>query len=318
MHNAHWRSFKKTVGFYGGKRDNYINIASVTKTFTATVVLQLVEEGRLRMDDYLGKFSLLPSIGSVLLDNQGTPIGRSILIKDLLKHKTGLADYVSDTNFLRLVFQREGKHWTLTDVIQFYIDHRLNAQALMKGNFHYSDMNYLLLGLIIESVTRRSRADNYSRRIFKKLKLFGRPYLKYYQQPEAHAKEQAIFIGKDNVSYINTSFDWAAGGIWMPLQDLHAFNIALFKGRLFQKQETLRLMLQCDSIPDPRFSYFGVGNGVYQSETYGKSVFYGHAGFFKTGIVYFPAKHMHISFTLNQALADHLLFVQFILGTYFD
>ena len=121
--------------------DDHFRIASITKTFTGTAVLQLVDEGKLRLDDPVAAYQ--PEV----------PNGANITIRHLLNMTSGLYDYGDDKSFNEKIDAEPGKVWNPKDLLAIAFQHQPYF-ALGKG-IHYSNTNYILLGLIIEQITGR-------------------------------------------------------------------------------------------------------------------------------------------------------------------
>ena len=119
-------------------------VGSVTKTFTATIVLQLVGERRLALGAPLARY--LPWTGSK---------GRRITIRDLLNHRSGLTNYTGYTEWL----ERADRSSTIRPrgILEFALDHDLLFPP--RSMWAYSNSNYIALGLVIEAVTGRSFAQ---------------------------------------------------------------------------------------------------------------------------------------------------------------
>jgi D-alanyl-D-alanine carboxypeptidase len=129
-------------------------VGSVTKTFVATVGLQLAAEGRLRLDDPVGRW--LPGL---------LPDGERITIRDLLAHRSGLADVADDP----AVLDGPRSDWSPRRLVALMA--RQPRTGAPGGAFRYSSTNYLLLGLLIERVTGRSLASELDQRIIGPLRL---------------------------------------------------------------------------------------------------------------------------------------------------
>src|SRR5215211_5686926 len=143
--------------------DDHFRIASTTKTFTATVVLQLVEEGRLSLDDRLGHFIT------------GIPNGDEITIRQLLGMSAGIYNFIYDP--------RIAVDYVADPLLPFSPQHVVDiVRAHGEADFppdaevRYSDTNYVLLGLIIAQVTSRSVAAEITDRIIRPLSLTGTSY----------------------------------------------------------------------------------------------------------------------------------------------
>jgi D-alanyl-D-alanine carboxypeptidase len=137
---------------------------SITKSFVATVVLQLAGEGRTALDDPVGKW--LPGM---------VPGGDRIALRHLLQHTSGIADYGESTVFRRFYGTTDAiagmrhRTWTAPELLAF-----IAGEPALFGpgsSWAYSSTNYLLLGLVIERLTGNSYAAEVERRILRPLDL---------------------------------------------------------------------------------------------------------------------------------------------------
>jgi len=129
-------------------------VGSVTKTFVATVVLQLVAERRLGLDDPVSRW--VPGL---------LPDGARITIRDLLSHRSGLADVADDP----AVLNGSRSDWSPQRLVALMA--KQPRTAAPGAVLRYSSTNYLLLGLIIERVTGRTVGSELTQRIFGPLRL---------------------------------------------------------------------------------------------------------------------------------------------------
>ncbi|NIK54800.1 serine hydrolase domain-containing protein [Kribbella shirazensis] len=199
-------------------------IGSVTKTFVATVVLQLVAEKRIRLDDSVERW--LPGV---------VPNGANITVRHLLNHTSGLYDF-KDTlpmppseEFYALRYRT----WTASEQIE-----RALANPPMFNDpgsrYEYSNTNYLLIGEIIEKVTGRTYAEEIEGRVIRPLHLHGTtlpgtsPYIK---GPHPHG-----YVPKDGgmIDYteLNPTLFGASGDMISTTRDLNRFFAALLGGHL--------------------------------------------------------------------------------------
>ncbi|MDI1234034.1 MAG: serine hydrolase, partial [bacterium] len=117
-------------------------VGSVTKTFTATMVFQLIEENKLALSVTLNQF--FPQI----------PNASNITIGNLLNHRSGLSDFINDTNYSEWT----SKPRTKVEILNFLSKGKVLFSPDMA--MQYSNTNYLLLGYIIESITGKSYSEN--------------------------------------------------------------------------------------------------------------------------------------------------------------
>ncbi|MBG0562494.1 serine hydrolase domain-containing protein [Actinoplanes aureus] len=194
---------------------------SITKTFVATVVLQLAEEGRLRLDDTIETW--LP--GTV-------PGGDRITLRRLLNHTGGVPD-VRPTLPLPPSPEFFANRWR-TRTAGELIQRALTQPVTSPGSFKYSNTGYLLLGEVIEKAGRGSYGDQIERRIIRPLGLHGTSMPGTSPRiPGAHSR--GYVPGPDGlVDYteMNPSLFGASGELISTAADLRRFFDALLSGRL--------------------------------------------------------------------------------------
>ena len=173
--------FCEAVGVSDGKnekacKDNQFKIASITKTMTATIILQMQEEGMLNLNEKISKY--LSNVSFVKVNElhiyDGEKYGLDITVKQLLQHKSGLADIFTDAAFRFYLneYLNKNQEWDAEKLMNRYYKYGLNKKAHFapgKGYF-YSDVNYFLLGIIIENVSGKTLAQNFRKRIFEPIR----------------------------------------------------------------------------------------------------------------------------------------------------
>ncbi|MFJ3665525.1 serine hydrolase domain-containing protein [Streptomyces sp. NPDC090106] len=196
----------------GIARADHFRAGSLTKTFVATVVLQLAAEHRLKLSDTVERH--LPG----LVRGAGND-GRALTLRSLLTHTSGLYDFTADT----------GGTIPLTplDAVRVALTHPPSAP----GRYAYSNTNYVLLGLVVQQVTGRSYAAEAERRIIAPLRLSGTSFPgSRTSLPSPHGRAYAA-DGTD-VTALDPRVAGAAGELVTTLADLDRFYAALLGGRL--------------------------------------------------------------------------------------
>jgi|GEM_PF-1044723 len=299
-------------GSAGVPPDATFPLASVTKTFTATVVLQLIEEGRLGYDAPLTGF-FPPDFLDSLHQHGQQSWGRRITVRQLLRHTAGLADYILDNPALLAgVESGGGPTWTRAALWQSYFRQGLARKARFPPNdtLHaYSDTHYLLLGQLIERVTAEALADVFRRRLFGPLGMTS-AYLAYDEAAPLPQPVANPYWGRRSLAGVNFSFDWGGGGLVMANADLHRYWRALWQGKLFRDPASRQRLTDWVRGPHPLAPDFRYGSGLVRARFEGLPELVGHAGFFKSFMVYFPEHDLYLTGTLGQAEADHLAFVR--------
>ncbi|MGP3691252.1 serine hydrolase domain-containing protein [Streptomyces sp. IBSNAI002] len=208
-----------------GHEDRF-RIGSITETFTATVVLQLVAEGRLALEDTVER--RLP--GAVTGNGHD---GSTITVRQLLNHTSGVFSHTSDQPALS-----RQKSYTPGELVEIAMSHPAGFPA--GTGWAYSNTNYVLAGMIVEQVTGRRLADEITDRLARPLGLTGTslPLGADPLLPEPHASHYTRLFSPDpdatvhDVTELETSPCWAAGGMISTVADLNRFLSALLGGRL--------------------------------------------------------------------------------------
>ncbi|WP_239152810.1 serine hydrolase domain-containing protein [Virgisporangium aurantiacum] len=228
--------------------DGRFRAGSITKTFLATVVLQLVDEGRLRLDDPVQAW--LP--GAV-------PNGDRITVRQLLNHTSGLFDYrltltlPPDAGFLAYRWRT----WTPDEQVARAVANPPTSTEPGTA-FSYTNTGYVLLGQIVEKVTGRSYADEIECRILRPLRLRDTsmpgtsPWI-----PGPHPHGYIPIEGRGLVDFttMNPSLFGAGGELISTTRDLNHFYAELLGGRLLPKP--LLVEMQTPGIPGGRA--YGLG-----------------------------------------------------------
>lgn len=266
-------------------------IGSNTKMMTATVLLQLQEEGKLSIDDKLARH--LPEIADRL------PNGNAITLRQLAQHTSGIFDYSDNapdgmpgilegdmTDPAALIRPR-----TPQEMIDFAIAHgRPNFAPGEKGKWKYSNSGFILLGMVIEKIEGLPLQKSFENRIFapldmKRSFLWNGVPIASFGLPRAWLKAPFDY----ETSGWNMSQGWAAGSVISTADDMHRFIDALLSGKLFKSQGTLTLMQQ--TVPTDSPIDMGYGLGMKQIEL----DLWGHGGQtlgFLSAYGAFPAQHV--------------------------
>jgi D-alanyl-D-alanine carboxypeptidase len=261
-HDFHWKFAFGTTGIEQKPitSDDPYHIASIGKTFTSIVIARLYERGEINYEDPISKY-LSPEMLENLFVYKGKDYSEEVLVRHLLNHTSGIADYWEDKpvkgkSIKEMVIEEPERFWKPEDTV----DHtRYNQKAVSSPGkkFHYSDTGYNLLGKIIEEITKKSFHENLHDEIFDPLGMVN-SYLLYRSEPKEKGTYPILdtFIDKHEVSgFKSISVDWAGGGIVSTTEDLLLFHKALVNNRLI-KDETFELLTK-----DVRWFGFGMDYG---------------------------------------------------------
>jgi D-alanyl-D-alanine carboxypeptidase len=269
--------------------------ASITKMFVATVALQLVQEGWLALDQTVEHW--LPGL---------VPNGERITVQQLLNHTSGLRDYL-DKPFMRAVLAKRGRVWAPQELAAAALRQRAVFAPGAPGRWHYSNTNYLLLGLIIEQVTHNSLAREIHQRIIDPLGLRDT-----FFEPDDIVGGALMrgYEGRRELSKgLNYSFAWGAGNISSNAEDLTRFAQALFGGALLRPEtlDAMQTFVGVQGAWGARDLTYGLG--VMQNVLPGQqpTLARGHTGAlagYRTAVWYVPDHGITLVAAINQMSAE--------------
>jgi D-alanyl-D-alanine carboxypeptidase len=267
-------------------------IGSITKTFTATLVLQLVAANQLGLDDTLAQHYTLP-------DGSAFPGGDTITIRQLLSHTSGIYDFLEVTSF-------DPSDTTHQHDDGIVVAAQQSPYFTPPGSkYHYSNTNYEILGRIVENVT----GEQYGARL--QAQLLGPLGLADTYLEETNPSGTFV-TGTD---YVNgalqdvTRFDapsvaWAAGGIVATAHDLEKWSAALWGEQRILSQDMLTLMTTPPAVPvdDPNapagtLSNYGLG-AMIQATPWRVGHTGARAGF-NSDVRFEPGRNMAVSVITN-------------------
>jgi|CXWL01.1.fsa_nt_gi D-alanyl-D-alanine carboxypeptidase len=278
-----------------------LRTASVTKTFTAAVVMQLWEEGVLALDDTLARY-----VPAALCDRlhhfEGRSWGRGITIRQLLCHRSGLVDYATDAGFMAEVAASPQRRWSPHDLLDAAL--RAGPPGFEPGaGVAYSDTGYVLLGLVIEAATGAPLATAYRQRLLGPLGLHH-TWLEG-KEPGAGIAVARAWAGAVDTSGFDPSFDaFGGGGLVATAADLDRYITALMTGAVFRHAATLQTMMAGTEAPP------GVGTrktrtacGLSEFSIAGQR-FWGHLGHWNSYMLYCADADLALCGSFNQSATD--------------
>jgi D-alanyl-D-alanine carboxypeptidase len=266
-------------------------IGSISKTFTAAMIFQLIEEGKLSLSTKLAKF--YPKISKA----------DSITIKNLLHQRSGLYNF-TDSTYLTYRFKKQSHKQMLQRFQNF------EPQFPPGSKTQYSNTNYVLLGYILEDVTGDSYANQLKKRITEPLNLKHT----YYGGPIHPGKDEAKSFKYSSGQWhklpaVDMSITGGAGGIVSTPSDLVRFIRDLFKGKVVSPK----------SLQHMKHIQDGIGMGLMPFK-FDKATAYGHEGGingFVSQAAYFPRKDIAVAFTTNGLNYNPFDWMNGVLSIYF-
>ena len=207
--------------------DGEVRIGSNTKTFVAVVVMQLVQEGKVGLDEPIETY--LPG----LIKGEGVD-GSKITVRQLLQHTSGLPDFEETLFGTTDVFQYRHHYVTPRDVL----DNALSKPAQFEPGtqWKYTNTNYIVLGMLIERVSQRPVGEQIDERIVKKLGLSHTYFPAPGEEKIRGTHPQGYHLngeGKlEDITEMDPAWGWAAGAMVSTPSELNTFFQAVFDGRL--------------------------------------------------------------------------------------
>jgi D-alanyl-D-alanine carboxypeptidase len=277
--------------------DAQFRIASITKPFVATVVLQLAQEGRLRLDDRLSRY--LPTF----------PGAERITLRHLLNHTSGVPDFELADRFGETLLADRQRRWRTTEILALVTG--IRPDFAPGARYSYSNTGYVLLGEVIRAVTGVTWAAEVRRRIIDPLHLRhtyvagAEPVpggvLPGYYDADNDGDQENIETGRSWPS-LETA-EGPAGAIVSTAADLAVFGGALFRGRLLAPA-SLRQMV-ADGPHHPRTSNYGLGVEITRPDY--RTTVWGHGGAlpgFRSALWYVPQRDVVIVVLANDWRAN--------------
>ncbi|MBB5119667.1 hypothetical protein AF335_27850 [Streptomyces eurocidicus] len=253
----------------------YFRIGSNTKTFVATVMLQLVGEDKVRLDDTVDRW--LPGV----VDANGND-GRRITVRQLLQHTSGLPDY--DESLHILEEEDFEKHRFDDYAPRDLVDLALRQKPLFEPGkgWSYSSTGYILAGMIIEKATGHRWSEEVRDRVIKPLGLthtFSTGDRIGLPQPSARAYQQ-FKPGGPLIDSTELSMSWAgaAGDLVTTSNDLTRFWQALLGGRLLKPAQLTQMLTTVPAPEEHATVPSEAGLGIFRTPLSCGGSYWGHSG----------------------------------------
>lgn len=198
--------------------DTKHRLGSITKQFTSMLILQLMQDGKVKLDAPI----------STYIPNYPKETAEKITLHHLMTHTSGIPNYTSFEGFFR---DESRNPYTPEEFLSFFQDSTLNFEP--GAEFSYSNSGYFLLGYIIEVVTGNSYEDELRSRIFDPLAMNDSGY----DHHNEILKKRATGYERDGIGYINSPYldmtiPYAAGSLYSTVEDLYKWDQALYTDKL--------------------------------------------------------------------------------------
>lgn len=236
------------------KINSVFELASVSKPFTSTAIMMLVEDGKIRLDQQVKDF--YPEF----------PYD-SITVKMLLTHRSGMMNYVYFVDDLWKSQKKDERNGiTNRDVIKLIAEHNPSPYSKPGKRFHYNNSNYMVLAAIIEKVSGKKYSEFMAENIFKPL---GMKNTAVYSKAE-YDKIPVDVVGHDRTwrrSVAQNFLDGPVGdkGVYSTIHDLYLFDRAMRKGKLLKRATLDSMYSDHTEMQKGHFNY-GYGWRTFQND----------------------------------------------------
>ncbi|WP_338179577.1 serine hydrolase domain-containing protein [Candidatus Dormiibacter inghamiae] len=222
--------------------NSIFGLASVTKQFTAAAIMQMVEQGKFHLDDYLSK--LLPEF-----PDQSPPV----TVRQLLNHTSGIAGYTSLPGYLQLEPYDQSEQTMISFIAS-------SPRKFAPGSrFGYSNSGYFLLGLLLERQSGSPYATYLQQHLFKPLGLHDTEFCQSH--PDGRREVRRYAAGGSSpqpAAPVSMTVAFSAGGLCSTPEDMLRWQDALRAGRVVSKA-TYRLMTTPTLAGDGQTTPYGFG-----------------------------------------------------------
>ena len=266
----------------------HFEIGSVTKEFTAAAILQLKEQGKLRLSDRLGKY--VPEY----------PLGKDITIEQLLWQVSGIPDYINDVpDIERVILSKPGG-------LRSALENIKGRPLYFKPGtqWRYSNTNYLLLGTIVARVSHMPWETYLRKNIFARAGMTQSAFIQ--DEPRLADMATGYSVDKNGIAPVPAAFmravraGWAGsdGAIVSTIGDMARWDDAFFGGRIVNAAD-VRLATTADVLPSRKSTRYGFGWGIGEVDGLKRIWHDGSTPGFGAANEYFPNLHEAIIVLTN-------------------
>jgi len=295
--------FNSTAGLANYKKsvpmsfDHHLHIGSITKMFTAAMVMQFIEQGRLSLEDTLDKWYKFPYAANINL-------------RQLLNHTSGIPDYTQDMRFYARTILFPKVPWQPEQLVELIEGRPLQFDP---GSEHfYSNTNYLLLGRILEKLVGNAYFVMLREMIFSPLELQDSYALDYPNDLLiANGYDETIVnLGRRNTSNYRRALEngsYSAGAMISTSTDVATFTHALFNGQIVSLKTLDEMQVCMDASDKYIYAQVGYGLGLRKLILSGQEL-YGHTGAIPgfSGIsMHNPDRNTTIALLCNLSIIDY-------------
>ncbi|WP_443035527.1 serine hydrolase domain-containing protein [Streptomyces sp. BE230] len=249
---------------------DHMRIASTAKAYSGAVSLQLVDRGKLLLNDTIGQ--VLPRLPRAW---------HRVTLRQLLNHTSGLPDYTADPEFLDLVTANPRRHFDSRRLLDFVATEPLVFRP--GARYAYSNSDNIAVALMAEAVTGRRYEDLLARLVYRPLDLRSTSLPQGYRMPEPYMHGYDVTPPdppEDLSEVLSASGVWASGGIVSTPKDMTAFIRGYAGGRLISDRTRRQQLNWVDGASEPAGPGENKAGLAIFRYTTRCGVVYGHTGNF--------------------------------------
>ncbi|MEU3430845.1 serine hydrolase domain-containing protein [Streptomyces gardneri] len=260
----------------------YMRIGSETKTFTVTAVLELVDDGKVGLDDPISDYV------------DGVPNGEKITLRQLAGMRSGLFNYTADEDFFKALTSNPERQFTPQQLLDYAFAHPVEFPP--GEEFQYSNTNTVLLGLVVEKVGGMPLHDFIRKNVVEPagLRHTSFPTDAAFPRPHAHGYTEQTASGQvEDATDWNPSWGWAAGAMISNLQDMRSWARTVATGTLLTPETQAERLKIPPGSPDGS----GYGLGIFNIQGW-----IGHNGSlpgYQSLTIYLPEAEATLAVLLN-------------------
>jgi D-alanyl-D-alanine carboxypeptidase len=277
------------------KSDSLFKIGSTTKMFMAALILKFVENQRLKLNDPMSKW--FPDY----------PGSNDITIKNLLNHTSGIRNFLEIFSIVSKTFLNSKINWDPGKIIN--ITSKYKPYFPPGTDFHYSNTNYIILGIIAEKITGKKIPDLFKQELFDRYDLNNTFFLPYYDNSSdkliSGIDIDYLPFGPNKIKGRNLSWDtltFTSGAMISNSEDILKWYDAFFKGKVINSESLVLMQSFLPELKDnpvKEMKSYGLGLAKYEADG---DILLGHTGGimgYEVFPVYCPDKNYMIIIMIN-------------------
>jgi D-alanyl-D-alanine carboxypeptidase len=290
-----------------GKADIDINIdmkpchllrmGSTVKMFTATLILKLQEEGKLKLDDKISSYLSGDNIDKIENADKAT-------IRQLLQHSSGINNYIQSLKFQTASLNDLLKEWNANDLLQY--TYNKNAYFTPGDDLRYSNSGYILLGLLIEKIEGKPLYQVFDEKLFLPIGLSSTSFAGKNPVPNGIARGYIDIYSNlqviESTYYSGWDYFTADGGLISNSYDMNVFFRALMNGKIIRTVSLNEMFSwKQQKVIDKDFFPISYGLGIFKIET-PQGIAYMHSGDaigYYANMIYFPNDSTTLIYAVN-------------------